>query len=443
MTRTGAIRVRLVVAATVAWGSAARAQTGVPFGDEPRSAALAGSGLAGPAGLDSVDRNPGALHTLERPVAALWAHGGSLRWWFARRGEPRDTQTRFVGGFGVALVAPWPGDGPLRTVRLGVGLHVPFEHALSVDAPPRDDVPSLALYENRAERMAVTVGGALALLDGAIGLGAAIRFVPSLRTPTRVRYDPGSSERRPRVLIDLERELPVGLAPVVGVAAQPLRALHVGLVYRGRAVMRAEGSNDTRAGGIRLDDPIDFAAFVEPDVLAFGVSWQPVAALRVQADAGWARWSRFVTIHDRRPDPPWRDMIEARAGVEIDIVRSITLRAGLAYEPTPVPPQRRVSNFVDADRLLVTAGAGIGLEALGLGRARLELYGAWLAMATARAHKDLDALPDDDAQTPGRQIRNLGAPAWSGSATAWQAGLGLTLPLGRDPWPADDDEASR
>ena len=44
---------------------------------------------------------------------------------------------------------------------------------------------------------------------------------------------------------------------------------------------------------------------------------------------------------------------EARPAIQVP------LRAGYAYEATPIPPQTGVTNFVDADRHTVSAGAAL------------------------------------------------------------------------------------
>jgi hypothetical protein len=47
-----------------------------------------------------------------------------------------------------------------------------------------------------------------------------------------------------------------------------------------------------------------------------------------------------------------------RAGAEIDAAKDRRLRAGLQWEPTPVPDQTGRSSYVDNDRIVASVGGG-------------------------------------------------------------------------------------
>jgi hypothetical protein len=254
-----------------------------------------------------------------------------------------------------------------------------------------------------------------------------------------VLSDPGDADRESRELLDLERELPLGTSADIGLRVRPIEDLSFGVAFHQQVLLRAEGSNDTRAGGIRLDDPIDFAAFLEPDELVFGAWWRPVDRLAISADVSWARWSAFVTIHDQKPDPGFDDTMNVRVGIEAHATDFLDVRGGWAFEPSPVPEQIGITNFVDADRHVITLGAGLDLAALDAGHARFDVHARTVLFGTASATKDRTRLPDDDLETPGRQTGNLGFPGWEGSAFYWEVGIGMTVPLGRDPEAAPDD----
>ena len=63
--------------------------------------------------------------------------------------------------------------------------------------------------------------------------------------------------------------------------------------------------------------------------------------------------------------PNFRDRLVPRLGAEYQMEMSEAIempwRAGYAYERSPVPDQRGVTNFVDSDRHVLSAGVGLRL----------------------------------------------------------------------------------
>ena len=105
----------------------------------------------------------------------------------------------------------------------------------------------------------------------------------------------------------------------------------------------------------------------------------------VAFDLGWHRWSVFenpaakidlgldlgpfqdlvdIPPQEPLPAPHYHDIAVPRLGVEH--TRGDTRwRAGYRYEPSPAPPQRGATNFIDNDKHTLALGAGI--DKLGLG----------------------------------------------------------------------------
>lgn len=409
---------------------AARADSGSALGESSRTAALAGSTTARTADAAAVHSNPGALGHADRPLVSLGGHVGDLRMWLARPGERPIELGQTVAGFQGALVARMPGPDWLRRLRLGLAVHIPAESALRITAPPRRDLPSAPLYGDRAGRIAATFSAGVELpWHLAVGLG--VQLTPELWAPTTVSYDPSrSDDPDENVLVDLDRELRVRGAALAGVHFSPLDALAFGLAWRQAATVRAYGPNDTRAGPLVVDAEIDFHEVFAPEELAAGVMWEPIRRLSLSADLEWARWSAFRTIHNEVPDTRFHDVVNVRVGAEWTPRPPLTVRAGWAFEPSPVPPQSGLQNYADADRHVIALGLGVDLESRGWAPMRIDAHLRWHVLGRQHATKDLATLPDVDPDAPGQQIDNLGYPSFEASGTFVQAGLTVTIPLG-------------
>src|SRR5690606_27225694 len=108
-------------------------------------------------------------------------------------------------------------------------------------------------------------------------LGVGFTLAPSLYAPTHVRYDADRAMGNPDdgVVIELDRTLKLKASASVGLRAPLLPKLALALVYHQEIALRATGPNDTVAGGIVVDDPIDFNDYVQPHRLIAGVYVAP------------------------------------------------------------------------------------------------------------------------------------------------------------------------
>jgi long-chain fatty acid transport protein len=102
-----------------------------------------------------------------------------------------------------------------------------------------------------------------------------------------------------------------------------------------------------------------------PDMVTVGVSQQIGAGLTVHAGYEWTNWSRLKTplvmgptgVIDRLP-LNWKDGHFYSVGLEYQILPQWTVRAGLAYEDSPITDETRNPRLPDNDRIWVSAGLG-------------------------------------------------------------------------------------
>lgn len=409
--------------------SAARADSGALFGESSRAAALADAVTARPGGLRSLGFNPGALGDMERPELSVLAHGGRIGQWWKRPGESKEDLSRRIAGFGIGIAAPLP--APLSAIRVGGAVHVPSRYALRLVAPQRADVPSAPLYGDRAERTAFTLGAAASVL-GRFQVGIALSLAPTLFAPTRVEYLAArDGETEGRLTVDVERELRIGLSWSTGIRYEIVEhRLALGFAYHQPIVTRATGTNLTQAGLIVTRQPIDFYDFLEPEKLAWGAFGRPIDRLGLSADVVWQRWSAFRTIHHEVPLPGFSDTVVLRLGADFALEDWLILRAGYAYEPSPVPPQIATTNFLDADRHVLAFGAGLDFARFGLPDLRVDAHVRAHVAGRQTVTKDVGELDDANPTTPYLEVANLGYPGFEARTWFLQGGVTVTVLLG-------------
>jgi long-chain fatty acid transport protein len=109
-----------------------------------------------------------------------------------------------------------------------------------------------------------------------------------------------------------------------------------------------------------------------PSELAGGLWFAPYPELRVELDLVWTNWSDFRQTFESRarplpgpptPTPPstvqrsgWDDTLSVRLGIEGDVTGGLSLAAGAAWEPSPVPDRRVDPAFFRGDATIYSVG---------------------------------------------------------------------------------------
>lgn len=410
----------------------ARATSGTALAETSRTAALANAVSARPGDAGSMLLNPAGLADVERPMVLLTGHFARLEQSFTRTSEPSEDRGRWLGGFGLAAATPLP--GPLSLLRLGFALDTPAEHALRVAVPTRLDAPASPYWDGRPDRISASFTGAIAL--SGLKLGGGVAITPDLDTPTDISYVAGRDKSLDKsVVIRLDRTLRLGVSPFFGMRLAASRWLALAVVYRGASVSIAKGSQRTVAGGILADDPIDFYQMWDPGELVFGTALGPWKDLTASFDVTAHFWSEMKTGFDTVPDPKLRDTVSLRGGLEYRGLgpQWLTLRGGWAVEPSPIPEQTHETNFLGSSDVVLAGGVGLDLRKAWRAPVLVDVHVRTILGKTESAHKDPNALPDASADLPGKQIDNLGYPAFRSSATVLQLGATVTLLLGSEP----------
>ena len=268
---------------------------------------------------------------------------------------------------GVELGAATPLGGKLRWFSLGLAAYLPLGAAarLYTQAP---DTPQFVLYR-ALNRFAVYPALAVKIGDYfALGLGCHILASASGWINFQIDLANQSAPGR-----DFLFDMKPAFAPTAGLAFAYRDIISGGISYRGEIDMPISFPANFDLGIISLLVQGQGLQWYTPHELSVGASWRPIPPLSVQFDATWALWSGApdqstqVTIQPsvllpevKNPpvEPGFSDIIIPRLGIEYRPLPDLPLRVGYLYYPTPVPSQVYQTNLIDADRHIITMGAG-------------------------------------------------------------------------------------
>ncbi len=115
------------------------------------------------------------------------------------------------------------------------------------------------------------------------------------------------------------------------------------------------------------------ATIAMPATFALGAAYT-LGKLTVEADADWTFWHSFtslpITIQNQVPtlfstDAPknWKDVCAVRFGVEYRVTDPLSLRAGVVYDPSPVPANTMGPELPDSNKVDYMIGAGYKIGA--------------------------------------------------------------------------------
>lgn len=285
----------------------------------------------------------------------------------------------------------------VNTTTLGVTLPLPFggvlaqRLALGFSAySPRElvtraellyaDTPQFPLLAPRAQCLNLATGLG-ALVHPRLRVGAGVQWLASLVGSVSVT---GSDEGTTTTVV--RDELVTSLAPVVGVSAEPVDDVHLGLVWRDEHQSKVDVQiRVSELGALELPKlNIAGMAQYDPEQVDAEIQWVPDPWSLVLG-VRYRRWSAFpgflgptfecpadepVCGAQAASDPGFSDTWSPKGALGFRFAvaerAQVELRAGLAYEPTPVPEQRNRSNTWDNARVVASAGYGLRFEAGGV-----------------------------------------------------------------------------
>ncbi len=262
-------------------------------------------------------------------------------------------------------------------IKLGVGVNAPF--ALATDYQPdwvgryqalKSELvtininPTIAakLSDNFAVGAGINVQYAAAELTNAIDFGA---IAARSGSPVQPQSLDGKVEL-------WGEDWSIGYN--IGMMYTPSKATRIGLHYRSGIKQELEGRAKftvptqaavlTRRGAFTNTNVS--AELNIPDTVSLSAYQKVSPSVALTGDVTWTNWSKFKELRvdfENPAQPPsiqpenWKNTVRTAIGVNYDVNRSLTLRAGVAYDPSPVKDEFRTARIPDGDRTWVSLGA--------------------------------------------------------------------------------------
>jgi long-chain fatty acid transport protein len=160
----------------------------------------------------------------------------------------------------------------------------------------------------------------------------------------------------------------------LGVLYAPSRDTRIGLAYRssikheleGKAAFTVPAGAAALTRGGQFTNTSASAELDLPETISLSAYQRVSPKVAISGDVTWTNWSRFRELridfdNPRQPDvvqpENWKDTVRVALGVNYDVNPALTLRAGVAYDPTPVRDEFRTARIPDGNRTWVSIGA--------------------------------------------------------------------------------------
>jgi long-chain fatty acid transport protein len=349
--------------------------------------------------------NPAGLTRLKGQQAVLGLHYIKPKTEFSDSGS--SLSPALTGGAFVALSGSDGGDGGEDAFvpnayyaanldngwAFGIGVNAPFGlateyadgwqgryHALRSEVQTVNINPSLAYKVNdhlslgagfNAQKLTAELSNAIDF--GTIGFATVASSVPLFGAP-----DPAWMQNRDGKVVLKADDWAYGYN--LGLLVEADEETRLGLAYRSRMEYTAKGNadftvpstitgNSTVDGGLQamFADSGAKAEMTLPDSLSVSIYHRFTDRLALMADVTWTNWSVFKELRVEFDNPlkadsvtsyNWNDSWRYSLGGSYDASESLTLRAGVAFDETPIPDaESRTPRIPDEDRFWTSVGA--------------------------------------------------------------------------------------
>ena len=356
----------------------------------------------------------------------------------------------------------WGGVGASITKKLsvGFGIFLPDSQYLASLKSQSQREPHYLNFENRPRRLSLLSGISLKLFENlAIGAGANILFGPEGQIDFTLNSQAESS-------VDLSLLFRPRISPIFGILYNPDPAFGLGLTYHGEIDhgdldLNVDGQMDMGILNMPVLVQVSSIIFHAPQRISAGIAYMPTDSLTLAMELSWENWASFndasldVNFHagpgtigsidlpepkllfEKIFSPDFNDTVVFKIGSEYRLCRfcpvqslgelDLSLRAGYTFEPTPIPDQKGLTNFLGSDRHIVALGMGFyAIDPFKTGKAiRIDLLLQWHILEKRKITKtspyyDIDG--DGIEETP-----VIGYPGYEVSGNALACGLTIGL----------------
>lgn len=399
------------------------------FGFGSAAAGVAGARIATAVGPEAAHHNPAGVALGEHPAMMIgWGYGA-----MGLEINGRDAEVLDAHGTSIGLAIPVELGGGWRA-GTGLALYLPDQFLARLQLIPAHE-PHFVLLDNDPHRAVVESVAAVSYGDKvAIGVGASI--LANARS-NKIVFDVGVVAGEKVGEAELDVELPVRVAPMLGLWVKPHPRVRAGLTYRGQLALDLALdilANVEIAGVVSGDVLVSLRAsnYFTPARLGGGVAIDVLPDLTLAAELAWNRWSAYPPSADLSvlialdiapplvatdvPPSAFTDTVDGRVGIEYrrrGRRTDVTVRAGGAWRPSPVPPQIGLTSWADGDRLALALGGGITLADWAPILTRpidLDVALQWQHVADQLTQKHIETVPGE-AFSSGGDLLHAGVTA--------------------------------
>lgn len=376
---------RALVLAALAAAADVHAQSYELFGVGPRTVAMAGAQGAAEGDYAATFYNPAMLKAGNVGFSFRWSKPftqvtPSTAVPAGQEFNPRAPPD--YAGWSVGFAAPL--FGLLKDkATIGVAVFLPHRQVfrtIMID----EGTPYFVRYDNAPARILLNVGASARPFPW-LSLGGGVQVMSDYGgqadfTAVLGTTGPGRVTQR-----TLASEVKGVAAPLVGLEVGPFKGVRAFLSFRGQLLAIYELPINVDLGQFgSLNVLVKGVSHFAPHNLSGGASVTLLdERLFLTLDVGWEHWSAVPalvadmsialsgTLTDLGFDPQvlsrpvemgWTDTVTPRLGVEVKVLPRLPLRAGYALRPSPVPPQKGRTNFLDSTAHLITFGGGYELD---------------------------------------------------------------------------------
>ena len=286
-------------------------------------------------------------------------------------------------GYQLELAAPLPLGSLRDRLFVGASAHLPNGGLYHTHTPTIEE-PIIYRYGTDARHFSVDAALAVRIWER-IAIGAGFHLAPTTEGTANINF----ANHKESSSTDIK--VATKFAPIIGIYAEPVQNLHLGLVYRGSSKFSMDIMAD-----IFINDAIGYIhtrlksyAFIDPHALSFGIRYDfssiapnPLARFAISTDFEWIHYdspmatSSQIWLYDdggeiiNDPDTEYDSFDEGfsyRIALDWLPLDELTVSIGYGFWKTPVPAQRKVFNVLDSSFSEIAFGAGYWLPKNTLG----------------------------------------------------------------------------
>ena len=418
------------------------ANTWTTFGYGPRAVAMGGAYTAVADDFSAGYYNPaGMLTTPKSKFGAGWQYvKNDLKANGLEVESSRDTNALYMGA---SMAIPFT-DFLKDRIAFGYFFFQPLWYTVDVTIPATT-APQFPVVESQARMQLISIAAAVDFIPGVLlgggftignNLGASLNLGPGVGGYGGIKETISSVDQIVKAVLVPN----AGALVKLGRYSEMLKPFTVGFAFRDAFYMEMKIPVIVVLSGFLLNLDLGSTFIYSPRQYVLGVAFQKPRYL-ISFDISYNQWSDFqapslsiatdinIPLIELKqgytPPPNFNDTVTPRVGVEVlgyenDTI-NLYLRGGFFYEPSPVPEQTGMTNYLDSDRFVFNWGFGFLFKRLGK---KIDLTDKPISFDVGISYHYLS----DRTNVKGPDVRtdNPGYPEISSSGNMWYFAVGFS-----------------